>query len=73
MLRREKRNEDSRKGLENKISGEKNKSQPSEEVFLEKSFDAQDGLEGSSGWVTEVTAVRGPGIEQVTPGGQVCS
>ena len=53
--------------------GKKNKSQPSEEVFLEKSFDAQDGQEGSSGWVTEVTALQGPGVEQVTPGGQVCS
>lgn len=49
---------DSRKGLENKISGEKkNQCQSSEEVFLEKSFDAQDGQAGSAGWVTEVTAV----------------
>lgn len=39
------------------VGEKKNQCQPSEEVFLEKSFDAQDGQAGSAGRVTEVTAV----------------
>lgn len=38
-------------------TGDKNQCQPSKEVFLEKSFDAQDGQAGNAGWVTEAEAI----------------